>query len=257
MGQLGWRMISDDSWFPNEFAEQGTFGMFPMVVGTFLVSFGAILVAVPLGLGSAIFCQFYAPAGLAFWYRRLIELLAGIPSVVFGFWGLVVLCPLVGKLSKMVVGVDSFPGPSLLSAILIVALMILPTVMLISQSSISRVPMSYLQGASALGLGRFTIIRTLVLPHAKIGVFTGIALGIARAIGETMAVVMVAGNVVKVPSSVFDPVRTLTANIALELGYAAGVQRSSLFFSGLLLLAMVAFIYFIEIFLRRVAWRSA
>ena len=254
--QLGWRMYSDESWFPNEFADNGTFGLFPIAMGTVLVSLGATLIAAPLGIGSAIFSQFYASPKIAFLYRRLVELLAGIPSVVFGFWGLVVLCPLVSKLSGWVPGGVAFPGPSLLSAILIVALMIIPTIMLIAESSINRVPKNFVQGAAALGMGRFTIIRSIVLPQAKSGVFTGIVLGIARAIGETMAVVMVAGNVVKLPASVFDPVRTLTANIALEMGYAAGVQRSSLFFSGLFLLGLVAVLFFVEIFLRRVVWRT-
>ena len=255
--QLGWRMYSDESWFPKQFADVGTFGLFPIALGTLLVSFGATLIAAPLGIGSAIFSQYYAPARLAFLYRRLVELLAGIPSVVFGFWGLIVLCPLVAKLSEALPGDTFYPGPSLLSAILIVALMIIPTIMLLAESSISRVPRNFIEAAAALGLGRFTIIRTIILPQAKSGIFTGVVLGIARAIGETMAVVMVAGNVVKIPESIFAPVRTLTANIALEMGYATGVQRSSLFFSGLLLLALVAVLFALEVVLRRVVWRAS
>ena len=254
--QLGWRMYSDESWYPKEFADAGTFGMFPIVLGTLLVSLGSILIAAPLGIASAIFSQYYAPVQIAFLYRRLVELLAGIPSVVFGFWGLVVLCPLIGKLSESLPGDVYYPGPSLLASILVVALMIMPTVMLLSENSISRVPRNFVEAAAALGLGRFTIIRKIILPEAKSGIFTGVVLGLARAIGETMAVVMVAGNIVKVPESIFAPVRTLTANIAVEMGYAAGVQRSTLFFSGLLLLLLVAVLFAIEVFLRRIVWRA-
>jgi len=253
---LGWRMFSDESWFPAEDAEGGTFGLFPIAVGTLLVSAGAILIAAPVGVASAIFNQFYAPRPVAFLYRRIVELLVGIPSVVFGFWGLVVLCPVIAGLVDRL-AMDSVPGPSLLSAIIIVALMILPTVILLSESAMRRVPRAHIDGAAALGMGRFSIISHIVLPQTKAGIVSGIVLAIARAVGETMAVVMVAGNIVKVPSSLFDPVRTLTANIALEMGYAVGAQRSTLFCSGLLLLAMVAVLFACEIFLRRVVWRHA
>ena len=135
--------------------------------------------------------------------------------------------------------------------------MILPTVMLMSESALRSVPAAHLKGAAALGMGRLSAIRHIVLPQAKVGITTGIVLAMARAIGETMAVVMVAGNIVRVPSSMFDPVRTLTANIALEMGYAAGVHRSALFSSGLMLLGLVAILFTGEIFLRRVVWRQS
>ncbi|MDA8563075.1 phosphate ABC transporter permease subunit PstC [Mariniblastus sp.] len=256
ISQLGFRLWSDDAWFPAETASEGKFGLFPIVVGTLLVSFGAILIAAPVGIASAIFNQFYAPRFIAVVYRRLVELLVGIPSVVFGFWGLVVLCPMLSWLVDCL-GRPPIPGPSLLSAVIVVALMILPTVMLMSEAAFRSVPASHLHGAAALGMGRLAAIRHIVLPQAKIGVTTGIVLAMARAIGETMAVVMVAGNIVRIPSSLFDPVRTLTANIALEMGYAAGVQRSALFTSGLLLLGLVAILFIGEIFLRRVVWSRA
>lgn len=253
--QLGWRMLTDESWFPAEDATGGTFGLFPIALGTILVSAGAILIAAPVGIASAIFNQYYAPAPIASLYRRIVELLVGIPSVVFGFWGLVVLCPAIaGLVARM--GMQNVPGPSLLSAIIVVSLMILPTVMLLSESAMRTVPRAHIDGAAALGMGRFSIICHIVLPQTKSGIVSGVVLAIARAIGETMAVVMVAGNIVKVPSSLFDPVRTLTANIALEMGYAVGVQRSTLFCSGLILLAMVAVLFACEIFLRRVVWRQ-
>jgi len=161
----------------------------------------------------------------------MVELLAGIPSVVYGFWGLIVLAPLIGRWQP--------PGQSLLAGILILTIMILPTVALLSESSLRRAPRAYLTGAAALGLSRWATIRGVALPAAKSGIFTAVLLATGRAIGETMAVLMVAGNVVRIPGSVFDPVRTLTANIALELGYALDHHRAALFVSGLVLLSMI------------------
>ena len=226
---LGFRLVDDPSWHPSELASEGTFGMLPIVVGSITVTLGAILLAAPLGLASAIFCQFYAPRWLANAYRRLVELLAGIPSVVFGFWGLVVLAPLIAQYLKP-------PGHSMFAGILVVALMILPTIALIAETSLAAVPRAPITGAAALGMGRWSIIRSIVVPSARTGILTGMILGVARAVGETMAVVMVCGNIVKLPGSVFDSVRTLTANIALEMGYSLGTHRSALFVSGLLLL---------------------
>jgi phosphate transport system permease protein len=255
ISELGWRMLTDESWFPAEDAAGGTFGLFPIAMGTLLVSGGSILIAAPIGVASAIFNQYYAPRLVAFAYRRIVELLVGIPSVVFGFWGLVVLCPLITKIVNRL-AMENVAGPSLLAAIVIVSLMILPTVMLMSESAMQRVPRAHIEGAAALGMGRLSIITQIVLPQTKSRIVSGIALAVARALGETMAVVMVAGNIVKLPSSLFDPVRTLTANIALEMGYAAGVQRSTLFCSGLILLGMVAVLFACEIVLRRFIWRQ-
>lgn len=227
---LGLRLVTDPSWHPQASAPQGTFGILPIVVGTILVTLGAVLMAAPVGLASALFCNFYAPRGIATVYRRMIELLAGIPSVVFGFWGLVVLVPLIARLHP--------PGASLLAGMLVVAVMILPTMMLVFSASLTAVPQSYFTAAAALGMGRWAIVRRIAIPTARAGMMTGILLGAARAIGETMAVMMVSGNVVQVPRGLFDPVRTLTANIALEMGYALGDHRSALFASGLILLGM-------------------
>ena len=164
-------------------------------------------------------------------YRRLIELLAGIPSVVYGFWGLVTLVPLIARVRP--------PGPSLLAGILILTIMILPTITLMAHAALAGVPKHYLQGAAALGLSRWATIRGVVFPAARSGLFTGVILETGRAIGETMAILMVCGNVVRTPHSLFDPIRTLTANIALEMGFALGDHRSALFVSGLLLTAMI------------------
>jgi phosphate transport system permease protein len=219
--------FTDQDWYPTE----SLYGLTPMLWGTLWATLGSVVLAAPLGILSALFCHYYAPPLLATWYRRLIELLAGIPSVVYGFWGLVVLVPMIGRLHP--------PGPSLLAGILVLFLMILPTIMLVTHASIAHVPVSYLHNAMALGLGRWSMIRRVILPTAKAGLFTGILLGIARALGETMAILMVSGNVVQTPSNLFDPIRTLTANIALEMAYALGDHRSALFVSGLLLMGLV------------------
>ncbi|AFY37389.1 phosphate ABC transporter membrane protein 1, PhoT family [[Leptolyngbya] sp. PCC 7376] len=220
-------LFSDERWQPTA----GQFNILPMILGTLWTTVGAIAVALPLGILSAIFCQFYAPKCLANWYRRLLELLAGIPSVVYGFWGLVVLVPLITKLQP--------PGTSLLAGIVILALMILPTVALIADASLGKVPTSYLRGAKALGISRWGMVWGVAVPAAKSGLVTAGILAAGRALGETMAVLMVCGNVVKVPISIFDPVRTLTANIALEMAYALGDHRAALFVSGLCLMVVV------------------
>ena len=161
-----------------------------------------------------------------------VQLLAGIPSVVYGFWGLVTLVPLVRELAP--------PGPSLFAGVLVLALMIVPTITLLSLAALERVPENLFQGAAALRLSRWATLRAVVLPSARAGLSTAVLLGTLRAVGETMAVLMVCGNVARTPTSVFDPVRTLTANIALELGYATSEHRSVLFVSGLALMLMVA-----------------
>lgn len=221
------RFFTDASWHPTE----GLYNLTPMLWGTLLATFGAVLLATPLGIASAVFCHYYAPPRVARYYRRLIELLAGIPSVVYGFWGLVVLVPLIGSLHP--------PGPSLLAGIAILTLMILPTMALLADVSFANVPVQYLRGASALGLARWAVVRGVVFPAAKSGLTTGVILSTGRAIGETMAVLMVCGNVVQMPASLFDPIRTLTANIALEMAYALGDHRAALFVSALVLMALI------------------
>ncbi|NET54699.1 MAG: phosphate ABC transporter permease subunit PstC [Symploca sp. SIO2E6] len=221
------RFFQDASWHPTE----DLYNFIPMLWGTLLVTAGAVLLAAPLGILSAVFCQYYAPSLIAGLYRRLIELLAGIPSVVYGFWGLVVLVPLIGSLQP--------PGTSLLAGIAILTIMILPTIALTADASFAKVPPEYLKGAFALGLSRWGTVRGVIFPAAKSGLFTGLILGTGRAIGETMAVLMVCGNVVQTPKSLFEPMRTLTANIALEMAYATGNHRSALFVSGLLLMGVI------------------
>jgi phosphate transport system permease protein len=221
------RFFTDPSWHPAE----GFYNLLPMVWGTLFTMAGSVLVATPLGILSAVFCRYYAPPFIAGVYRRLIELLAGIPSVVYGFWGLVVLVPLIGRIQP--------PGPSLLAGIIILSIMILPTIALMADASLANVPTHYLRSSAALGLSRWATVRGVVFPAAKSGLFTGVILETGRAIGETMAILMVCGNVVQLPGGLFDPVRTLTANIALEMAYALGDHRSALFVSGLLLMGMI------------------
>lgn len=223
------RFFTDASWHPLE----GTYNIMPMLAGTILASIGALLLAVPLGLASALFIVFFAPVRLAAVYKRLIELLAGIPSVVFGFWGLTTLVPMVAEWHP--------PGASLLAGVLVLALMILPMITLTAYTALAAVPQELLRNAAALGLSRWGTIGGVALPAARVGIAAGIILAAARALGETMAVLMVTGNVVQYPEVIFDPVRTLAANIALEMAYAMGDHRAVLFVSGLLLmlLAMV------------------
>jgi phosphate transport system permease protein len=217
--------INDSSWQPSS----GRYNLLPMVVGSVLVALGALLLALPLGLGSALFTRYYAPPWLARIWRRTVELMAGIPSVVYGFWALVVLVPLIRALAP--------PGQSLLAGMLVLALMILPTVAVTADAALGALPRALLNAGQALGLGRVSRITRIAIPAARGGIFTGMVLALGRAIGETLAVLMVAGNVVQVPGSLFDPFRALTANIALEMAYAAELHRAALFVCGLVLFA--------------------
>jgi len=221
------RFFSDASWHPLS----DRFNLLPMIAATALTSVGAMIIAVPLGLCSAIFGRFYAPPLVARWHRRLVELLAGIPSVVYGLWGLVVLVPILAQLGGS--------GQSLLAATFVLALVISPTVALTADAALGAVPAEQIRGAAALGLGHWTIASRVAVHAARRGIGAGLMLAAARAVGETMAVLMVSGNVVQMPDSLVAPVRTLTANIALEMGYATADHRSVLFVSGLMLMGTV------------------
>jgi phosphate transport system permease protein len=221
------RFLFDPAWHPTE----GLFGLTPMLAASLAASAGALLLATPLGLASALFCHYYAPPMVARLYRWAIVVLSGLPSVVLGLWGLTVVVPLIAWIEP--------PGASLLAGILILTLMIAPTIALTTEASLAAVPLAYWRGAAALGLSREGAIAHVVLPATRAGIAAGVLLAGARALGETMAIAMVAGNVVQTPTNFFDPVRTLTANIALEMAYATGTHRASLFVSGLLLTALV------------------
>jgi phosphate transport system permease protein len=214
-------------WYPLE----GQRGMVPMIAASVLTTAGAIALALPFGIASALFAQYYGHPFFVRPYRWVVGLLAGVPSVVYGFWGLTVLVPLIAAYQA--------PGASLIAGVLILALMILPTVALTAEAAFMAVPPATLQAAHALGMKKSAITLQVLLPAARKGLIAGAILATGRALGETMALLMVTGNVVQMPSSIFDPVRTLTANIALEMAYAMGDHRASLFFSGLVLTALI------------------
>jgi len=220
------------------------FGILPMVAGSLWVTLGAVIVGVPLGISGAIFLSEFVPRWLMRIIKPTIELLAGIPSVVYGFIGVMVLAPLIRNHL-------GGPGLSILAASIILGIMILPTILSISIDSIKAVPNSFREGALALGATHWQTIHMVTLPAAKSGIVAGIILGLGRAIGETMAVIMVVGNAVKIPGSPLDSARTLTANIALEMGYATGMHRQSLFATGVILLVIIMVLNYIAIMAMR------
>jgi phosphate ABC transporter permease protein PstC len=220
--------IASSYWAPTK----GHFGILAMIISSVLVTLGAMVVGVPLGLSCAIVLAEFAPHRLKLVLKPTVELLAGIPSVVYGFLGVIWLVPLIRNYL-------GGPGLSLLAAALILGIMILPTIISISIDALSAVPQLYREGSIALGATMWQTVRGVVLPAASSGIITAIILGMGRAIGETMAVIMVAGNALKIPVSILDPVRTLTSNIALELGYASGRHREALFATGIVLFVII------------------
>ena len=209
------------------------YGIFPMIVGSVYVTAGALLIGVPIGLLCAIFLSRFAHAKVAALLKPGVELLAGIPSVVYGFFGLVVIVPFIrDNLSGR--------GLSLLAASVLLGIMILPTIVTVAQSALDAVPQKHYEGALALGADR-SVFR-VVVPAASSGIMAGIVLGVGRAIGETMAVIMVAGNQTLIPSSIFEGVRTMTANIVLEMGYAADLHRGALIATGVVLFVFILLI---------------
>ncbi len=211
------------------------YGIFPMIVGSLYVTAGAIVVGVPAGILTAIFLSRFANASIARLLKPAVELLAGIPSVVYGFFGLMVVVPLVRS-----IGLGN--GLSLLAASFLLGIMILPTIITVSKNALDAVPRSYYEGALALGATHERSVFRIVMPAAFSGIMASVVLGVGRAIGETMAVVMVAGNQAVIPSSIFDGVRTMTANIVLEMGYAADLHRGALIATGVVLFVFVMLI---------------
>lgn len=209
------------------------YGIFPMIVGSVYVTAGAIVVGVPTGLLTAIFLSRFASGRVAAVLKPGVELLAGIPSVVYGFFGLVVIVPFIRDCAP--VG----NGLSLLAAALLLGIMILPTVITVAQSALDAVPKKYYEGALALGADHERSVFRVIVPAAASGIMAGVVLGVGRAIGETMAVIMVAGNQPIVPESLFSGVRTMTANIVLEMGYAADLHRGALVATGVVLFVFI------------------
>lgn len=208
------------------------YGIFPMIVGSLYVTAGAIIFGVPVGLMTAVFLSRFCPKKLHGILKNGIDLLAGIPSVVYGFFGLMVIVPFL----KNVFGGN---GSSILTASLLLGMMILPTIISVSESSLNSVPSTYYEGARALGATHERAVFMVMLPAAKSGILAGVILGIGRAIGETMAVIMVAGNQARIPDSILKGVRTLTANIVIEMGYAADLHREALIATGVVLFVFI------------------
>jgi phosphate transport system permease protein len=215
-------------WAPS----QGAFGIFPMIIGSVSVTIGAAVLGVPIAICCSIFLAEFAPAPLRNIFRPAIQLLAGIPSVVYGFWGVIFIVPAIRNYL-------GGPGLSILAGSIILGIMILPTIISISEVSLLALPRQYKEGGLALGLTHWQTIYSVLLPAAKSGIVSAIILGIGRAIGETMAVIMVLGNAVAIPESILDPVRTLTTNIGIEMGYASGEHQQALFATGIVLFVII------------------
>ena len=222
------------------------YGIFPMIAATILAGLGAVLLGVPVAILCALFMAEFLPPKLASLIRSGIELLAGIPSVVYGFFGLMVIVPAVKNIFKIP------SGNTLLSAVIVLALMILPTVIAIAETSLRAVPLSVREASLALGASKMQTAWRVVLPHANSGVVAGVILGISRAVGETMAVILVAGNSVQlVPNPLLESVRTLTSTIAMEMGYAAGRHSEMLFSIGVVLFSIILILNSIILWTRR------
>ena len=229
-------------------AGNGLFGIFPMIIGSIYVTAVAIIVGVPIGILAAVFLARFCPKPLYRIMKPGVELLAGIPSVVYGFFGLMIIVPWVRDTFRPYYGGN---GLSLFSAALLLGIMILPTIISISESAIRAVPDKYYQGALALGATHERSVFRTVVPAAKSGIMAGIVLGIGRAFGETMAVIMIAGNQAWIPDNMFQGIRTLTANIVMEMGYAQDLHREALIATGVVLFVFILIINFSVALLKR------
>jgi phosphate transport system permease protein len=220
--------LAGTDWYPSE----KLFGLWPMIVGSVYVTLGAMVLGVPFGLSCAIVLTEFSSKPVRSVIKPIVELLAGIPSVVYGFIGVVILVPFIR---------ETFGGPglSVLAASIILGIMILPTIISISVDSLQAIPPAYREGSIALGATKWQTVKMVLLPAARSGIIASIILGMGRALGETMAVIMIAGNAASVPGSLLDPVRTLTSNIALEMGYASGEHRQALFATGVILFVII------------------
>ncbi len=230
---LIWRIgpgpfLLGERWFPS----QGSFGILPMIVGSFWVTLGALIVGVPLGVACAVFLCELTPPAIGMVFRPMIQLLAAIPSVIFGFWGLIILVPFI----RQYLG---GPGLSVLAGSLVLGIMILPTIISISEDSLRALPHSFKEGALSLGATHWQTIWRVLLPAARSGIVASVILGMGRAIGETMAMIMILGNAAQMPHSLLDSARTLTTNIGIGMGYATGDHRQALFATGVILFFII------------------
>ena len=216
------------------------YGILPMILGSIYITAGAVVIGVPVGLLTAIFMAFYCPKKLYGLLKPCTELLAGIPSIVYGFFGMVVIVPCIRTVAALF-GAD-ISGSSILAASVLLGIMILPTVIGVSEAALRAVPSAYYEGAVAMGARHERAIFTVMLPAAKSGVLAGVVLGIGRAIGETMAVIMVAGNQPRLTGNMLKGIRTMTANIIIEMGYATGLHREALIATGVVLFVFILII---------------
>lgn len=235
MGEIGvLKFLSGTRWKPGA----DIYGIFPMIVGSVYVTAGALLLGVPVALLTAVYLAFFCPKRLYRVLKPAVELLAGIPSVVYGFFGIVVLVPAVRALGERWDG----SGNAMLTASILLAMMILPTIIGVVEPALRAVPTSDYEGALALGATHERSVYTAVVPAAKSGILAGIVLGVGRAMGETMAVIMVAGNQPRMPKGILQGVRTLTGNIVIEMGYATGLHREALIATGVVLFVFILLI---------------
>ncbi|WP_063655780.1 phosphate ABC transporter permease subunit PstC [Aliivibrio fischeri] len=233
-------IVLGQDWLP-----PALYGVFTMIVASIVSTFGAVLVGVPVGILTAIFIAEIAPKQVADIIRPAVELLAGIPSVVYGFFGLVIIVPLIQDIFQVPA------GNTILAGIIVLGVMILPTVITVSETSIRAVPSTYREGSLALGASKIFTIFRILLPAARSGIMTGVILGIARALGETMAIIMVMGNAPAMPEGILDSARTLTANIAIEMSYASGIHANALYATGVVLLVFIMSLNGILLYLNR------
>jgi len=229
-------------WLPTD---RKVYGILPMIMGSILVCIGALLVGVPVAILCALFMSEFLPEKIANIFRSSVELLAGIPSVVYGFFGLMVIVPAIKNTFKVP------SGNSLLAAVIVLAVMILPTIIAVAEKCLKAVPRSRREASLALGASKMQTAWNVVLPHARSGVIAGIILGFSRAVGETMAVILVAGNSVQFITNPLESVRTLTSTIALEMGYADGRHANMLFSIGVVLLIMIFILNGVILWVRR------
>ena len=227
--------ILGSDWVPTE----DKFGILPMIVASIVATFGALIIGVPIGLFTAVFLAEIASKKVAKIVSPAIQLLAGIPSVLYGVFGLAIIVPFLQNTFGLI------KGQSLLAVILVLAIMMLPTIVTVAETAIRAVPHTYREGSLALGVSEIGTIFKVVIPAAKSGIMTAIVLGLGRAIGETMAVILVAGNSLILPTSLTDSIRPLTTNIALEMGYAAGTHQEMLFATGIVLFAFILILNFV------------
>ena len=243
MGEIGLaEFLGGQEWAPTNVPP--SYGIFTMILGSLYITAGAIVIGVPIGILTAVFLARFCPQKLYKVLKPAIELLAGIPSIVYGFFGLVVIVPFI----RNTFGGN---GSSILTASIVLGIMILPTIVGVSESAIKAVPESYYEGSLALGATKERSVFCCVLPAAKSGILAGVILGVGRAIGETMAVVLIAGNQPWIPSSILDGVRTLTTNIVLEMGYATGLHREALIATAVVLFAFILIINLVFAFFNR------